>query len=210
MARNLIFGLLILIIIFLNPWPAKALDGGIHLLIATPQDKLAETMKTGMGLGGKFIYTFDMQPWFSIRGDLGYLSYDSKQRIVQLGGYPVYETSRSEGFRLTFGPQLNLNGTSTKFYLSPQVGYHYFQTVLSLPELAYYDIYAMDTQDSYGAFGWAVYGGFMFDIGLGPWIDIGIGYNYLLDGARKKVDEKTIRSDGSDITVTLGVVFIRN
>ncbi|MBN2090990.1 outer membrane beta-barrel protein [candidate division KSB1 bacterium] len=210
MTRFLIFGLLIFVIIFLNPLPATALDGGIHLIIASPQDKLAETMKTGMGLGGKFIYTFDMQPWFSIRSDLGYLSYDSKQRIVQVGGYPMYETSRSEGFRLSIGPQLNLNNTATKFYLSPQVGYHYFQTVLSLPELAYYDIYAVDTKDSYGAFGWAVYGGFMFDIGLGPWIDIGIGYNYLFDGVRQKVDEKTVRSDGTDITVTLGVVFIRN
>jgi len=190
---------------------AAPVDGGIHLLISSPMGEMAEVSKTGMGLGGKFLAGFEMQPWFAIRGDIGYLSYDSKQYLVNFGGYAVYETVRREGFQLAIGPQLTYNKDSFKLYLSPMAGYYYFQTVISLPEVAYYYGYmASDTKDSYGVFGWTVGGGFMFDIGLGPWIDVGIKYNYLFDGARRKIENEVIKNDGSDLTISLGVVFYSN
>ena len=187
---------------------AGPVDAGLHLIISSPQGDMKSVSKTGMGLGGKFLYGFDLMPWFALRGDLGYLSYDSQQRMVNLGGYPIYETVRREGFQLALGPQITYSTDILKFYLSPMVGYSYFQTVISLPELAYYyGYYASETKDSYGCFAYTIGGGFMFDIGLGPWIDLGLKFNHLIDGVRRKEKGRKIVTDGSDITVTLGVVF---
>lgn len=196
--------------LFYSPFtsPVRAVDAGIGLIISSPMGEMTEVAKTGMGLGAKFLHSFEAQPWFSLRGDLGYLSYDSRQSLINWGGYPVSQTIRQEGFQLALGPQIMTSYNTFRFYLSPMVGYNYFQTVISVPQLAYYGYYASDTRDSYSAFSWSVGGGFMWDIGLGPLIDIGVKYNYLIDGVRKKVDDgATIVSDGSDLTITLGVVF---
>ncbi|MCI0513858.1 hypothetical protein L0128_11650 [candidate division KSB1 bacterium] len=205
--------LLLLILLFLWPgtgWSVVS-DGGIHLLISVPMDEFAGVAKTGMGIGGKILANFESQPWLAIRGDLGYLSYDSKQRLINMGGYGVYESVRQEGFQLAIGPQLAFSHEPFRFYLSPLIGYQYFQTVISLPDYAYrYGIYAMETKDNYGAFGWSVGGGFMVDIGLGPYIDVGVKYDYLFDGVRKKVDSRTVKEDGYAISITLGVVFVKS
>lgn len=187
----------------------SAMDAGIHLLISVPLEEMAEVSKTGMGLGGKFFHSFESLPWLSLRGDLAYLSYDSKQQLVYFAGYLTYQTTRTEGFQLSLGPQFKYESGSFQTYFSPMIGFQYFQTVISLPEAAYYGYYATDTRDTYGVLGWSVSSGVLFDIGLGPWIDVGLKYNYLYDGVRQKVDEVTTKSDGSDLTITLGVVFFR-
>lgn len=206
------YAIIFLIIILFSWLPGKVqampMHAGAHLLIAAPLGEMKDVAKTGMGLGAKFLGTFEMMPWFSIRGDIGYLSYDSKQNLVNYYGAAIYRTIRQEGFQLAIGPQMMYTHNSFRLYAAPMIGYTYFQTVISYPQMAYYYGYsAADTQDSYGAFTWAFSGGFMFDIGLGPLIDVGIKYNHLLDGVRKEVDGREIKSDGSDLTIMLGVVF---
>lgn len=186
---------------------AMPTHAGAHLLIASPLGEMKDVAKTGMGLGAKFLGTFEMLPWLAIRGDIGYLSYDSKQNLVYVYGYYMYQTTRQEGFQLAVGPQVTLGQNSFRVYAAPLVGYTYFQTVTSIPEMAYYGYIASDTQNSYGAFTWALSGGVLFDIGLGPLIDIGIKYNHLTNAVRKEVDGRQVKSDGADLTVMLGVVF---
>jgi hypothetical protein len=190
-----------------SPAPAMPTHAGAHLLIASPLGEMKDVAKTGMGLGAKFLGTFEMLPWLAIRGDIGYLSYDSKQNMVNVSGYYMYQTTRQEGFQLALGPQVTLGQNSFRVYAAPLLGYTYFQTVTSVPEMAYYGYIASDTQNSYGAFTWALSGGVLFDIGLGPLIDIGIKYDHMTNAVRKEINGRQVKSDGADLTIMLGVVF---
>jgi len=190
-----------------SPAPAMPTHAGAHLLIASPLGEMKDVAKTGMGLGAKFLGTFEMLPWLAIRGDIGYLSYDSKQNMVNVYGYYMYQTTRQEGFQLALGPQVTLGQNSFRLYAAPLLGFTYFQTVTSVPEMAYYGYIASDTQNSYGAFTWALSGGVLFDIGLGPLIDIGIKYDHMTNAVRKEIDGRQLKSDGADLTIMLGVVF---
>jgi hypothetical protein len=206
--------ILMLVLLFLGQISGESqampTHAGAHLLISSPLGEMKDVAKTGMGLGAKFLGTFEMLPWLSIRGDIGYLSYDSKQNLVNYRGYAIYRITRQEGFQLALGPQVMYSHSFFRLYAAPMIGFTYFQTVVSAPELAYYGYNATETQNSYGAFTWAVSGGVMFDIGLGPLIDIGIKYDHLTNGVRKELDGRQLKSDGADLTIMLGVVFFSN
>ncbi|MBN1349334.1 hypothetical protein JXJ21_07990 [candidate division KSB1 bacterium] len=187
---------------------AGELDGGGHVLVSIPLGTFADVTKTGVGLGGKISYQPESKPWFSIRGDLGYLSYESTQRPVLAGGYFVTETIRSEGFHIGIGPQASLTKGAFKAYVGATAGLYYFQTVISYPELAYYyDYYLTDTRDSHGALGGKIGGGIMIDIGLGPWIDIGMNYGYIKNGALHTVNNRRIKKDAQEFSISIGVFF---
>lgn len=198
---------LILAVLALSQLFAGNLDGGGHVLISVPLGDFAEVTNTGIGLGGKILYQFDSNPWFTIRTDLGYLSYESTQRPVLMDGYMVTETIRSEGFNIGIGPQATFSKGLFKAYLGATAGFYYYQTVISYPELAYYGIYASETRDSNSCFGGNIGGGVMFDIGLGPWIDIGVKYSYIKNGAVHTIDEQRIKKNAQDICISIGVVF---
>lgn len=181
------------------------LDGGLHLLVSVPLGDFADVSNTGIGLGGKLIYKVESAPWMSLRGDLGYLSYESTERFLGL----YSQTIRNEGFQIMIGPQVNFDIGSFKPYIAGLLGFYYYQTVISYPELAYYyGIPASERKESNSCLGWNVGGGVMFDIGLGPLIDIGVRYSNIYGGAVfKQENEPTVKKDAQDITITIGVVF---
>jgi len=197
-----------LVLLIMTPVFAGDFNGGGHALISVPLGSFADVTKTGVGLGGKILYHFDTKPWLNIRTDIGYLSYESTQKPVIAGGYLVTQTIRSEGFNATIGPQLTYSKELFKAYVGAAAGLYYFQTVISYPEFAYYyGIYAGETRDSNACFGGNAGGGVLFDIGLGPWIDIGVKYDYIRKGAIHKVDNQSVKKDAQAITFMIGVVF---
>ena len=206
--RKIMTGVLALLLIFTSAHVAMAkITGGGQFQVILPLDKMKDVTKTGIGLSGIILVPLNTVSWFVPRADLAFVSYDSRQQMVYVGGLPTLASVRQEGFHLSFGPQFTGKFRSVWLYCSPQLGYSYFQTIASIPELAYYGYYASERQEHYDAFHVAADAGIMFDIGLGPLIDIGFKYRYLFDGVRKEAEEHVTYSDGSDFTVSLGVMW---
>jgi len=198
--------ILIILVLAISQSFGGELDGGLHFLVSVPLGDFADISKTGIGLGGKLLYQVESTPWLHIRGDLGYLSYESSQRLIP--GYGT-QSVRNEGFQLTIGPQVNSDINPFNVYIGAAFGFYYYQTVISYPDLAYYyGIPASDTKDSNACLGWNVGGGIMFDIGLGPLIDLGVKYSNIYNGAVYRQENKpTVKKNAQDIMITIGVVF---
>ena len=187
---------------------AGEMNGGGGVLVSVPMGHFADVSKTGVGLGGKILYQFDNTPWLNIRTDLGYLSYESTQKPVIAGGYVYSQTTRSEGFHIAVGPQVTYGEGAIRAYAAATAGLYLYQTVISYPELAYYYGYvATETRDSNTCLGGTVGGGIMFDIGLGPLIDIGVRYGYIKNGAVEKIEDRKIKSNAQELTISIGVIF---
>lgn len=149
---------------------------GPHLLIAVPLDEFENV--TGVGGGLAVRGNFELGDVLSLRGDAAYLSYG--RRIEQLDFGPGYgllpaETT-SQNFRLALGPQLAFHGKSFLVYLSGQGAGHLFRTGISVPGTTY-----SDSRDSNWALGWNGALGMQFDVGLGPWIDVGLAYQTIAE-----------------------------
>ncbi|MCK5738881.1 hypothetical protein KAH55_06855 [bacterium] len=189
-----------------NVVEAKVTGGG-QFQVVLPLGDMKDVTKTGIGLSGIILVPLEKVFWFVPRADLALVSYDSRQQMVYVGGYPTLASVRQEGFHLSVGPQFTGKLWSVWLYCSPQVGYSYFQTIASIPALAYYGYNASERQEHYDAFHVAADTGIMFDIGFGPLIDIGFKYRYLFDGVRTETKESVSYSSGSDLTVSLGVMW---
>ena len=178
---------------------------GPHLSISVPQDEFANVTKSGEGIGIKFIYELPSLPFFAFRGDLTYISYGAKP-----GGYYYTSTSeRNESFRLLLGSQLTFTINRYKLYGDLLGGVYNFRLVYSeVPLWGGYPLTA--TLGSRTKLGWSIGGGIMIDIGLGPWIDLGVRYHTINNIIAVEVDGETVESDGNDFGVTIGVVFFLN
>ena len=206
--KKIIVSVLVFLLIFASANVAEAkVTGGGQFQVVLPLGDMKDVTKTGIGLSGIFLAPLDKGSWFIPRADFAFVSYDSQQQLVYVGGYPTLASVRQEGFHLSVGPQFTGKIGPVWLYCSPLAGYSYFQTIASIPELAYYGYYASERQEHYGTFHVAADTGIMFDIGLGPLIDIGFKYRYLFDGVRTETEESVSYSNGSDFTVSLGVMW---
>ncbi|MDZ7261307.1 MAG: outer membrane beta-barrel protein [candidate division KSB1 bacterium] len=200
--------LVLLVIFFWLPGAGLAQRAvGPHIVISFPQAQFANVSGTGGGLGVKVYYTLKSSQFLSFRGDLDYISYVSEFQTAYVSGYATTVNTRYESFQLTLGPQVALETGSFKFYVAPMAGIYNYRTVISIPDYySYYYGYA-ETTSSTTKLGWNLGGGILFDIGLGPWIDIGLKYHTIRKAISQKVGDTTVRGDAQDFSVNIGVVF---
>ncbi|MCA9754833.1 MAG: outer membrane beta-barrel protein [Candidatus Eisenbacteria bacterium] len=189
-----------------DPWQV-----GPHLLIAVPMDDFQNVSGVGGGLGIRGNY--ELSDVFSIRGDAAYLSYGRKFETLYFGpsiGFLQAETT-SQNYRLSLGPQLSFYGTKFIVYTSGQAGAYLFRTAITVPGTTY-----SDSRDTHWALGWNGALGVQFDVGLGPWLDVGVAYQtmYDLPGPTREnpddPDAAPIQGDditAQELTIELGIQF---
>lgn len=154
-----------------DPWQV-----GPHFLVAVPLDDFENVS----GVGGGFAVrgNFELSDVFSLRGDAAYLTYGRKLEQIDFGPgvglYPAETTSQS--YRLALGPQVSFNGRGVLVYLSSQAGAYLFRTSIAVPGTDY-----SDSRDNNWALGWNGGLGVQFDVGLGPWLDLGAQYQTIYD-----------------------------
>lgn len=181
---------------------------GPNLSFAFPSRDYANVETVGEGLGAKILYNWGPNEWISPRLDFVYLSYGEDRSSVGSGnGYGLLVETRNESFQLSLGFHVARPKGTLRYYLAPLGGVFNYRAVTTLPELYYYYGYpAMDTHDSQWKFGARVQGGFLFDIGLGPLIDVGFTYQRIFD-VETRIDDKVFRNDAEDLMITLGVMI---
>lgn len=182
---------------------------GPNLSFAYPFENYANANSLGEGLGAKIVYNWGSNEWISPRLDFVYLSYGSNRS--SFGGGPIIET-RNESFQLTMGMHTAKPLGHVRYYLSPLAGIFNYRAVMTIPESYYYGYYTglppiSDTRDSQWKWGARVQGGFLFDIGLGPLIDIGFTYQRIFNVETPLENGGKIRGDAEDIMLTLGVMI---
>ena len=182
---------------------------GPNLSFAYPKENFANANELGEGLGAKIAYNFGANAWLSPRLDFVYLSYGSKR--TSFGNGPVVET-RNESFQLSGGLHIAKPDGGIRYYLAPLAGLFNYRAVMTIPESYYYSAYTglppiSETRESQWKFGARVQCGFLFDIGLGPLIDIGFTYQRIFDVVTPLEDGGVHRSDADDFMLTLGVMI---
>jgi hypothetical protein len=199
----------IFLILGLSAMAARAQDGnwavGPHLVLSFPQTEFANVSKTGEGLGGKVLYRFNGAPYFALRFDLAYLSYAERRNdAFYMDAYYLVQT-RNESFQLTIGPQMS--GRFGKFtpYCAMMGGIYNYRSVISAQDY-YYGYGIAETTESHTKWGWNANAGLLFDIGLGPFIDLNFKYQTIIGTLSTNVDNKSVKNP-HDISVNIGVVF---
>jgi len=210
MKRKWIFAALVPMVLSLPRHGDAQFAGGPYIVISFPQQDFANVSGTGGGLGGKVYYNLPVAPFFSFRADLGYVSYGSDQHSASVAGYLVLVQTRNESFRFTVGSQVSFGRSRMKVYLSPMAGIYTYRSVVSIPDYAYFTGYPYaETTSSVTKLGWNMSGGFLLDIGLGPWIDVGVKYHTIDGAVKRKIGDTTVKSDAKDISLNVGVVFFQ-
>jgi len=182
---------------------------GPHLIFSFPQSEFANVSKTGEGLGGKVTYRLPFARALSLRSDLVYLSYaERKDDIFYMDYYTVAQT-RNESFQFTLGLQASERIGSFTPYLAWMNGLYNYRSVVSFQDSYYYGYGYADTKESQTKWGWNANAGLLWDIGIGPHIDLNFRYQTIWGTMKNKV-ENTSERHPKDLSVTLGVVFFLN
>lgn len=182
---------------------AGTLGVGPHILISMPRENFANVSGSGEGFGVKGYIDLKNLQGLSLRADLGFLSYGDKMRRVDYG----FAQIRNEALQLSVGPQYLFKNGRFGAYFAPMIGIFNYSTIVSIPDL-YYNYYNYsERRGSKTNWGWSVGGGLLYDIGLGPWIDLSLKYGKILNIVETRLDDKVIKSDAVDISITIGVLF---
>ncbi len=180
---------------------------GPNLSFSFRNKDYANVNTLGEGLGAKIIYNWGGHPWLSPRLDFVYLSYGEDRNSPGGASSGFIVTTRNESFQLTVGAHLARPQGVFRYYLAPLAGIFNYRAVTTVPELYYYYGYpAMDTHDSQWKLGARVQGGFLFDVGLGPLIDIGFTYQRIFN-VETRIGDQVVRSDADDFMLTVGVMI---
>ncbi|MFQ5822622.1 MAG: outer membrane beta-barrel protein [bacterium] len=180
---------------------------GPHIIVSIPQQDFANISDTGGGFGIKGMYRFASLHGLSLRGDFGFISYGTDFRSVNIGGTIVPARTENMSFRLTFGPQFSFGTGRLKIQFFGMGGFYFYSTNVTVSDGF---IVFTDSQDNLARLGWNVGGGFLYDIGLGPWLDIAVEYNTInnIPGpADENNPDNRIDIDAKEITLKIGVVF---
>ncbi len=176
-----------------------------HVVISIPNADFANVSGTGGGFGIKAIRDFRSMHGIGLRGDFAFISHGKDFGTV--GGY--ISEIRHQSFRLTFGPQYSLGTRKFKVHAEVSGGFYIFRTNEDIQtNFGFF-------QDSSGdaALGWNFGGGFQYDIGLGPWLDVALEYQTIYNIPQiVGIDEATLKSITTDITaheitLKIGVIF---
>lgn len=180
---------------------------GPNLSFAFPSKSFANVAGTGEGLGAKITYNLGKSEWINPRVDFVYLSYGEDRSSAGNSGYGLLITTRNESFQLSAGLHVAKPYGKIRYYIAPLAGIFNYRAVTTLPELYYYYGYpAMDTRESQWKWGARFQGGFLFDIGLGPLIDLGFTYQRIFN-VKTPTEDGAFYSDVDDFMVTLGVMI---
>jgi len=203
--------IVLLLICFAGSWGVSAQTGnwgvGPHLVISLPQSGFENFSRDGEGLGIKAYQRFHNK-YFSLRGDFSYLSYGERRESEWVDLYYYLVTRRIESFQLVLGPQLTAPVGPVTLYAAAMGGWYHYHTVETVEDYIYGYPYS-ETKDSQDRWGWNVNGGVLIDLGLGPFIDLGVKYQTILDVETTKSGQK-VKQDAKDLGITLGVVFFMN
>jgi hypothetical protein len=200
--------ILSLIFVFAALTPSIAQTGnwglGPHLFISLPQEGFDNLTKDGEGLGGKAFYRFNNR-FLSLRGDFAYISYGERREaeMVNIGGGII--TRRNESFQFTLGPQFTLRTGIVTTYLAAMGGMYNYRTVTTVDSYYLYYPYN-ETTNSQTKWGYNGSAGLLFDLGIGPHIDLGFKYQRILD-VKTNTETGSYKQNGTDFVITLGVVF---
>lgn len=176
---------------------------GPHILISMPKENFANVSGSGEGFGVKGYVDLNNVPGLSVRADLGFLSYGDKMQFATYG----FVQTRNEAIQLSVGPQYLYKIGRLGAYFAPMIGIFNYSTIVSIPDL-YYNYYNYsERRGSKTNWGWSVGGGLLYDIGLGPWIDLSVKYGKILNIVETKFDNKVLKSDAVDVSITVGVLF---
>ncbi len=187
-----------------------------QIVISIPNSDFANVSGAGGGFGVKVIRDFGRRTGFGLRGDFAFLSHGREftTRRINLGGIirERFAEVRHQSFRLTFGPQYSIGTRNLKMYGGVLGGFYIFRTNVDL------NIGGNIFQDSSGdaALGWNVGGGFQYDIGLGPWLDVSFEYQTIhnittefevRDDEGALIGTEKLDITANEFTIKVGVVF---
>lgn len=178
---------------------------GPHVLVSFGQADSGSVSGTGGGLGIKVTHGLWGLSWLGLRGDFGYVSFGSDQRLADIGGFAVLVESRNESFRLSFGPQVRLKLQRLQVYGNANFGVYNYRTVLTVPTFS--TVPLTQTTDSLTEFGWGIGGGLLYNLGFGPWLDIGLQRLTIRNAETMQVNGRPVKSNANEFDLTLGVVF---
>jgi hypothetical protein len=191
--------------VFADSWQWQV---GPNISFAFPNKHFANVTTTGEGLGAKITYNLKQHPWINPRIDFVYLSYGEKRSSAGVdNGYGLLIETRNESFQLSAGLHIAKPEGRLRYYLAPLGGIFNYRAVTTVPELYYYYGYpVMNTHDSQYKWGARLQCGFLFDIGLGPLIDLGFTYQRIFN-TETSINDQVIHSDAEDFMVTIGLMF---
>ncbi|MCH7755508.1 outer membrane beta-barrel protein [candidate division KSB1 bacterium] len=182
-----------------------------QIVISIPRSDFANVSGTGGGFGVKVIRDFGGRSGFGLRGDFAFLSHGKEFTQVNIGGLFIAEV-KHQSFRLTFGPQYSFGSRNFKMHGSILGGFYIFRTNTDVNTS--FGFFQDSTGDA--ALGWNVGGGFQYDIGLGPWLDVSFEYQTIYNittefqvrdeqGTVIGIEKQDITAN--EFTIKVGVIF---
>ncbi len=187
---------------------------GPHIVISKPRSDFANVSGVGGGFGFKVVRTMKSLGGVGLRGDFSFLNYERTfETIPSSIGFLVAEV-RNEAIRLTVGPDFTFGKENLKFNAGISGGVYFFQTDLNISTGGFGVL--RDTRDEDIALGWNFGGGFLYDIGLGPWLDVSVRYQTIFDVPTSETtadpdtgEPQEVRRNitAHEFTVKLGVIF---
>lgn len=186
-----------------------------QIVVSIPQSDFENVSKTGGGFGVKVARKLSILGGIELRGDFAFLSYGKEFNqltdragtpIVDFFGFPIIAEFRNEGLRMTFGPQYTLGTDTFKLYGTVMGGWYYFRTNVTTQSST---VAFSDSRDNNFALGWNFGGGLLYDIGLGPWIDVSLQYQTIfnLPASSEVQDEQLGDITAHEFTLKFGVLF---
>jgi len=146
---------------------------GPQVVIATPEPEFANIQGTGGGFGIKAIRKTELLGGsLGWRGDFAFLTF-GKDRQLDLFGNSI--EARNEGYRLSVGPEFSVGTRKLRAYAGANAGLYYFRVNIRTVFDYGYDEYFRQ-RDNNWALGWNFGLGLQYDVGLGPWLDVGFEY----------------------------------
>ena len=184
---------------------------GPHVLISFPNSDFANVSQTGGGFGIKVARKMTALGGVGLRGDFGYLSYGRDVTTVPTNFGTYLGEIRNNAFRLTFGPEYVFGTRNFKAHVGVLGGFYFFRTDINITDGFNQFTAASDNEADLG---WSAGGGLMYDIGLGPWLDVAVEYQSIYNVPSPRVDPanpegEPIKRDitAHEITLKIGVIF---
>jgi hypothetical protein len=181
---------------------------GPHILVSFPNSDFANVSKTGAGFGIKAAHRLRSLGGVGLRGDFAFLSYGREITTVTDPFFGTFIAEvRNDAIRLTFGPEYTFGTRKFKAHVGVLGGLYFFKTDINI------DQFTPISSESDAALGWNFGGGLMFDVGLGPWIDLGVEYQSIYNVPAPVPDPanpgEVLSSDitAHEITLKIGILF---
>ncbi|MFQ5751044.1 MAG: hypothetical protein ACE5HI_03530 [bacterium] len=186
---------------------------GPHIVVSFPSSDFANVSGTGGGFGIKVIRQVNTLGGIALRGDFAFLTYEKGFDTVRDAFNREFLAEiRNEAFRLTFGPNYTVGSRNFKVHFGAMGGFYFFRTNINVStSFGFFQ----DSRDNEVALGWNVGGGFQYDIGLGPWLDVALRYQSIYNvpttvttqDTGGQVDTRKVDITAHELTLKIGLIF---